>query len=197
MRDRGSLNLVVENGRPPAIPRIDRRIDLYRQEIRSPVGVLLGLHPRHNTHAHRDVVPPGRVPDHGHGVLELGDPAKRQRGRALPEGGVVGREERQVAFMSDGNHARSVPILGASSWSRPVLNACDFAWATGLGRGGGRGRGGRGPHLFGSPCLRTVTWHWSATQCALVRMRLPSMMKPDPVDSLCCFVCLWEGQNEE
>lgn len=34
---------------------------------------------------------------------------------------------------------------------------------------------------------------WSATQCAFVRIRLPSMMNPLPVLSRCCFVC--HGMN--
>lgn len=68
--------LVVENGGPSTISRINGRINLDGQQVRSPVGVLLRLHPGNNPNAHRDVVAPRWISNHGDRVLQLRDAAK-------------------------------------------------------------------------------------------------------------------------
>mmetsp|Transcript_42507 Transcript_42507/g.101157 ORF Transcript_42507/g.101157 Transcript_42507/m.101157 type:complete len:351 (-) Transcript_42507:209-1261(-) len=106
--ERHAYNLVVHDGRPPAVARVDRRIDLDGEEGRRAVHVLLRLHARHHPDAHADVVAACGISDDRDGVLQLRDPADLERRCALPEFLRVCCEEREIAFMPHRDNARCV-----------------------------------------------------------------------------------------
>jgi hypothetical protein len=95
----------VEGG-PAAVPRVDRRVDLQREQVRARVLVDLELDPRDDARRHAERVAALGVADDDDRVAEVRHAAQLERADPPPKLRVVDREQREVALVRDRVRAR-------------------------------------------------------------------------------------------
>ena len=99
-RDANDGAVLVERG-PAGVARVDRGVDLDREERDAGVGVPLDLDARDDALRDRDALAALGVPDDAHLVLQARHRAERQGLDALPEARVVDVERREVALVRE------------------------------------------------------------------------------------------------